>query len=76
MAIVMKSLLLMNNLVYTVKLRLKSMVLHLAYYLQRSQKYYRWGLKWVGCSIAPQARFLLRLLMIFLTSIIDSTQPL
>ena len=36
MAIVIKSLLLMNNLVYTVKLFPKSLVLHLAYYVQRS----------------------------------------
>ncbi len=39
MAIVMKSLLLMNNLVYTVKLCPKSLVLHLAYYLQRSRNF-------------------------------------
>ena len=36
MEIVLRSLLLMNNLVYTVEVRPKSLVLHLGHYLQRS----------------------------------------
>ena len=40
MTIVMKSLLLMNNLVYIIKLSPKFLVLHLGYYLQRGHNYY------------------------------------